>query len=387
MDFFVFLMIAIGIFAAAAASNSRSAAAWGAAAKVLGISFAKKNAFSNPRLSGTIDGYDLSVFVRSTGNSKVTRYVVSYPTLGIDLEISRKSGLAKIGELFGGGAEPSDDPFEQLASVKTSDPQQLPLFLTPQVREVISDLLINLPAAKVTDDQITFDKRNIERQANTIVVTSRRLIAAAQAITGRRRTSEPEERAPLPPDPYAPSMPMPTLSPPEPPPPVPERTTDPTSTLDTTTPSYDTMTPSSIEPEPATYEPLMPSYEVPSMSAPPGEAPPSPQPPAGELDAGTIGTALFGGNMLSFQAATTFDEQYFGRNVRWPGKVTKRTDAQVEAEVGTIDTSLFGPIQIGALVEGGAPVKEGDQVIVEGTLAAVDTLERTFTVDGTVKRA
>jgi hypothetical protein len=400
MDFFVILMIAVGIFAAAAASNARTAAAWGAASRVLGVTFAKNNAFSNPRLSGSVEGFDLDVSVKSSGNAKVTRYVVSYPPLGIDLHIARKGGLAKITELFGGGGEEeTDDPFEQLVSIKASDPQQLPLLLTPHARDAIADLLTNLPAAKVKDDRITFERRNVERQVNTIVATSRRLVATAQAITGRRGAEEPKERAPLPPDPYAPTEsmesmpplpsapPAPTPSPPTPPPPSDMASSDMASsdmasTLDTTLPSYE-MTPSSLDPG---SEPLMPSYDEPATPPMAAEIPAPPQ-PAGGLDFATIAGELFGGNMLSFEAATTFGEQYSGRKIRWMGTVTGHTDTLVRVEVGTIQTTLFGPIQVGAIVETGSPVVEGDQVVVEGTLSSVDTLERTFTVDGTVKRA
>jgi hypothetical protein len=399
MDFLVFIMIAVGIFAAAAASNGRSAAAWGAAARVLGVTFTKKNALSNARLSGTVDGIDLSVSVRASGNAKMTRYVVSYPPLGIDLDITRKGSLAKIGELFGGGGEESDDPFDQLVSIKTSDPGQLPLFLTPQVRQEIADLLMNLPAAKVQDDQIIYERRNLDRQVNTIVTTSRRLVTAAQVITGRRRTQETEQPAPLPPDPFATQAPV--MSPP--PPPV-LRPNDPTS--DTTVPSYETMTPSSAAPsydsaipeyEPASSE--IPMYEPstsmePSSMAPTTEpssmAPTTPtpagSPSAGELNPATVAEALFGGNLLSFEAATTFNEQYSGRRVRWTGTVTRRTETRIWSDVATIDTTLFGPIHIEVVVESTTPVHEGDQVVVDGTLSAVDSLERSFAVDGTVER-
>ena len=399
MDFFVFIMIAVGILAAAVTSNSRSAAAWGAAARVLGVTFVKKNAFSNAQLSGTVEGIDLSVSVRASGNAKMTRYVVSYPPLGIDLNITRKGGLARIGELFGGNGEQSDDPFEQLVSIRTSDPQQLPLFLTPQVREAITDLLMNLSTAKVKDDQIIFERRNFDRQVNTIVATSRRLVAAAHVISGRRSAQETQQPAPLPPDPFATQVPV------MPPPPPVQRPDDPTS--DTTVPSYETMTPSSAAPsydsaipeyEPASsdipmYEPstsMEPSSIAPAME--PSSMAPAPPTPAGsssagELDPATVASALFGGDMLSFQAATVFGEQYYGRKVRWTGTVTARTETLVRADVCTIDTTLFGPIQVGVVVESGATVKEGDHVVVAGTLSAIDSLERSFTVDGTVKRA
>ena len=111
---------------------------------------------------------------------------------------------------------------------------------------VIGDLLTNLPSAKVEDDHITFERRSIERKANEIIVTSRRLVAAARAITGRRTSTEPEERTSLPPDPYAPPETKMGMPLPEPPAPMPERTTDPASTLDTT--SYEMSTPSSLDP-------------------------------------------------------------------------------------------------------------------------------------------
>ncbi|MFZ0492464.1 MAG: hypothetical protein WAM81_04595 [Acidimicrobiia bacterium] len=401
MDFYVILVIAIGIFAAAAATNSRNAAAWTAAARVLGVTYTKKKAFSTAQLSGTVEGIDLSVSVRASGNAKATRYVVSYPALGIDLTITRKGGLNKLAEMFG-GSEQSDDPFDQLVSIKTSDPQQLQLILTPQVRQEIADLLMSLPAAKVMDDQITFERRSLDRQVNTIVATSRRLVAAAHMISGQRRTPDANEPTPLPPDPFATSIPGPM---PSPPPPSMQLPTDPTSTLDTTVPSYEavtpseyeTMTPSSAAPsydsaipeyEPASSE--IPMYEPSTSMEPSSVAPATPtpagSPSAGELSPATVAEALFGGNLLSFEAATTFNEQYSGRRVQWTGTVTRRTETRIWSDVATIDTTLFGPIHIEVVVESTTPAHEGDLVVVDGTLSAVDSLERTFTVDGTVER-
>jgi hypothetical protein len=401
MDFYVILLIAIGILAAAAAANSRSAAAWTAAAKILGVTYTKKGALSNARLSGSVEGMDLVVTAQTTGNTKVTRYVVSYPSIGIGLTIARKGGFAKLTELFGGPEEQSDDPFDRMVSVKTSDPQQLPLFLTPRIREVVMDLLTNLPAAKVQDDSIVFERRNVDRQTTQIVTTSRLLIAAAREISGV--SAQPRRAAPLPPDPYASTASMTDL--PRPPadsaPPEMEPA-EPDTTLSAPSPSYeasssDTTTPSSTAPS---YDATLPSQEAatpaydsasyPSVLSEQQnilDTPPTPVESGTELDVASVAGELFGGDMLSFEAAAMFDQQYSGRRVRWTATVVTRIGSRVRADVGTIETTLFGPVTIGVVVDTPAKVEPEDSVIIEGALVGIDALERTFTVDGSVKRA
>jgi len=129
---------------------------------------------------------------------------------------------------------------------------------------------------------------------------------------------------------------------------------------------------------------MAPTTEPSSMA--PTTPTPAGSPSAGELNPATVAEALFGGNLLSFEAATTFNEQYSGRRVRWTGTVTRRTETRIWSDVATIDTTLFGPIHIEVVVESTTPVHEGDQVVVDGTLSAVDSLERSFAVDGTVER-
>jgi hypothetical protein len=385
MDIAFFVAIAVGVVVLVASSSSRTAAAWKTAAQALGASFVKKNSLANPQIVGTVDGMSLNVSVRSSGNTKSTRYVVEYAPVGIEMQITKKRGLNILTEFLGAqDARTGDEAFDELVIIKTTAPDQLPAVLSSRARTAIMDLMATLPAAKVTDTRIVVQRNGIDKNANRIVHTAQRLLDTGRAL-GRRRMDTPSS---MPADPYG------TIQ---------------TATRDTTPPPEPEAVPPDEEmpPQDMAGTPMATSgYEQPDMPSTAGlsdvtrssvlddtldpnildQAPHALAPPT-SVDPLQMAGELFGGQLLSFQAASVFDERYAGQDISWTGTVTKRSESQIRVSVGTIETTLYGPMPVEIVVLSTTVVQPGVQVVVDGTLTSVDTFERIITVEGTVTRA
>jgi hypothetical protein len=90
---------------------------------------------------------------------------------------------------------------------------------------------------------------------------------------------------------------------------------------------------------------------------------------------------LFGGNDLSFETRTKFNNKYAGALVSWEGKVKEVREsgsgAKVTITVATVSNDLYGNTDIDVVVEGTdiAPAK-GATVTVSGMLDRIDPLMR-----------
>ncbi len=382
MDFIVAAIIFSGVIAVIAASNGKTMSAWTAAARVLGLTFVKKNALSSPRLVGTIDGMNVVVSVRSANNSKSTRYQIEYESLGIGVQIVRKRGLAVLTTFLGAqDAVTGDAAFDELVVIRTNAPDQLPAILTSRGREAITDLMVEYPTAKVTNEDIIFERKGIERDSSRLVRTVQALVTTAKAITGVSSASHAgPESYDMPAPVETPTMPMPA--------PATAQETPETAGYGV---SPDMETSSSIDDSMLTYDSSLTSMTSPSSTADTLGPSVIDQPAVAPLSTGpdpiSLGTEMFGGKLLSFEAATTFDQAYSGKKIRWEGTVSKRSDMDTWVDVGSIDTTLYGPISIVAIVSTPVSAKPDDRVVVEGTLVSVDTFERTFAIDGTIRRA
>ncbi|NIA24963.1 MAG: hypothetical protein GWP04_05280 [Gammaproteobacteria bacterium] len=366
MDFPFLFTIAIGIGILSLFSNSQLAGAWKAAARVLGIAYRKKNLLAPPKIEGSVDGLHLTIEVRSSGRSKATRYRVRYPSLNVGLQVTSKTGISRISEFLGAqDAETGDSTFDEEFTVKTTDPDQLATVLTPSVRETVRELLEALPAAKITDDHIVFDRKVVERKPDKIVQTAQRLLTAGKVVaqcgeTQQRRVTSHFAVPPLlAPDPFLPQQ-LEELLPEEPL----AAETSPEMMLDSETSEFVMVSPMSE-----------PSDIVPESAPDTSQAGPDP------LD---VAEVLFGGHLLSFQMTAIFEERYAGRQIRWNGTVAERSESGVTVDVGSIDTELFGPLTITAVVaaSAGSGFQPGDAVTVTGTLSGIDAFGRTLTVDG-----
>jgi len=394
MEFSLIVALAIGVgIVSSVFSSSQLAGTWKAAARVLGVAYRRKSSLTPPKIEGSVDGLHLTIEVRSSGNSKATRYRVQYPSLDADLHVTRKTGISRVSEFLGAqDAETGDRAFDEEFTVKTSDPERLATVLTPSVREAIRELLVALPTAKITDDSIVFDRRAVERKLDRIVQTAQRLLALGMVLaqgghtSTRRVDTSYDAPPPLPPDPFQPWDEQELLA--EEPPAV---VASPEEILDSETGEFVIVSPPAelVSPEEildsetgefvTISPPAEPSDIVPEIAA--GVAPAGPDP----LD---VADALFGGRQLSFQMAAIFEERYAGRQIRWNGTVAEQLESGVTVDVGSLDTDLFGPLTVKVVVAAArAGFRPGDAVIVAGTLSGIDAFDRTLAVDGGLTRA
>jgi hypothetical protein len=361
----IFGMIVL-IAVAASASSRRYESQWKAAAERLQLGYEAGRMFSRPKLSGVVGGLTVKIDVPSSSggpsNSIRTRYRIGYPLLGLDLHMSRRTGLARAAAMFGmNETKIGDAEFDDAFSIRTSDPQRLAARLPPPARRLLLDLVRDYRSVKITDERLSYEKNGIERDTGTLATTAQRLMEAALALQGASvRPAYPATTPRLP------------IRPPLPPPPPISRP-DP----------YD------VGP---IIDPVPLQAPMRARAVPAEPKPVSARPKASEVTADQIGVALFAKRGLSFQIAKQYEEQYQGRMVVWPGEVRTIMSGigpddptRVTVLVATIRNELFGSVDVQAIasISGRVPpgLAAGKRVSVQGTLAGVDAMSRTLFVE------
>jgi hypothetical protein len=361
----IFGMIVL-IAVAASASSRRYESQWKAAAERLQLGYQAGRMFSRPKLSGVVGGLTVKIDVPSSSggpsNSIRTRYRIGYPLLGLDLHMSRRTGLARAAAMFGmNETKIGDAEFDDAFSIRTSDPQRLAARLPPPARRLLLDLVRDYRSVKITDERLSYEKNGIERDTGTLATTAQRLMEAALALQGASvRPAYPATTPRLP------------IRPPLPPPPPISRP-DP----------YD------VGP---IIDPVPLQAPMRARAVPAEPKPVSARPKASEVTADQIGVALFAKRGLSFQIAKQYEEQYQGRMVVWPGEVRTIMSGigpddptRVTVLVATIRNELFGSVDVQAIasISGRVPpgLAAGKRVSVQGTLAGVDAMSRTLFVE------
>jgi hypothetical protein len=372
MDFFIVPLIfglIVAVAVVAASSSRRYEANWKAAADRLQLAFQPGRLFSRPKIAGSAHGLTITVDVSSSSSgsssSVRTRYRVRYPSIGFELRMSRQTGFGKAAEMLGmGDVKIGDQEFDEEFTVRTSDPQQLSVRLTPDTRRVLLDLIKDYRSVKITDELVSYEKNGVDRDTATVVATTRRLIEAARAVQGddvkprRSEVSQPVREPLPPPPPVLRSDPFEAQQielPPEP--------LEPSSPKPTTTPP----------PEPLVEQP----DDVPVLS---------------EVTAETIAADLFAKKGLSFQVTQKFEERYNGAQIAWQGEVREvitgigpNDPSRVTLGIATVRHELFGDVEVEAVVSvaGRTPgsITPGRKVSVQGTLSGIDSMSRRLFVD------
>jgi hypothetical protein len=369
MDFFIVplifgLVVAIGV--AAAAGSRRYEAQWKTAADRLQLGYRPGRWFSRPKISGAVGSLAVTIDVSSSSSgsssSVRTRYRVGYPSLGLDLRMSRQTGLAKAAAMFGmSDTKIGDADFDEAFSVKTSDPQSLSARLSPASRRVLLNLVEDFRSVKITDEQVSYEKNGTERDTGRLVTTTQRLLEAARALQGA--LAEPVRPKPIPPPPVREIIPPP-------PPTLGPDPFDPQPVLDAIAPlPIATAKPQSLEAQP-----------TPTASAPP------------EVTADEVAGVLFTKKGLSFQIAKLFEENYEGKAIDWSGEVREvisgigpSDPTRVTVLVTTVRHELFGSVEVEAIASltGRAPrgLAAGQQINLTGTLSGIDAMSRRLFVD------
>jgi hypothetical protein len=376
MDFFIVPVIfglIVAIAVAASASSRRYETQWKAAAQRLQLGLQAGRWFSRPKISGSVGSLTVIIDVSSSSSgsssSVRTRYRVGYPSLGLDLRMTRQTGLAKAAALLGMSDVKIGDPaFDEAFAVKTSDPQRLTVRLSPATRRILLDMVEDYRSVKITDEQVSYEKNGIDRDTGVVVTTAQRLIEAARALQGATVESTRPDPAP----------PVPVREPIPPPPPVLQP--DPFDPK----PVFDPVPPPPIAPE----QPRPPQAQPRPMEtkpAPVGSAPPT-------VTADEVAGVLFARKGLSFQIARLFEEDYEGQAIDWAGEVREvitgigpNDPTRVTVLVATVRHELFGLVQVEAIASltGRTPrgLAAGQQINLTGTLSGIDAMSRRLFVD------
>lgn len=356
----------VAVVLAAAAGSRRYETQWRAAADRLQLGFTPGRLFSRPRIAGRVGSLSVSIDVSSSSpgssNSVQTRYRVEFPSLGLELRMSRQTGLAKAAALFGmSDTKIGDAEFDEAFSIKTSDPERLAARLSHAGRRVLVNLVEDYRSVKITDEQVSYQKNGIDREAGTVVNTTQRLMEAARTLQGA--SAEPTRPSP--------SKPIPVREVIPPPPPV--------------------LRPDPFDSRPV-LDPTPPPYSPPEKPEPMPTKPATPVPIASGVAPEEIAEVLFAKKGLSFQVARLYEEKYDGQTVEWPGVVRGVTTGigpsdptRVTALVATVRNELFGAVDVEAIASiGGRAPRElavGREVNLYGTLSGIDAMGRRLYLD------
>ncbi|MCZ6794171.1 MAG: tetratricopeptide repeat protein [Planctomycetota bacterium] len=198
---FVVILVAVVVIPLALLTSQRTDAAWREAARRLRLHYHPSGFMKKRRISGRFAGFAVVVdtFTRSSGNSSTTytRFRVSYPrSLGLGLRLTREGFFTGISKVFGAqDIELGAANFDAAILVKGSRPQAVRRFLTPARRVRVHRLLIGHSGAVVDDDDITWNRVGVLRDAARIVTTVRNFVRVAWHLTGDREDDRALDRA------------------------------------------------------------------------------------------------------------------------------------------------------------------------------------------------
>lgn len=394
--FLIFAGIVVAIIAAVRNRNVYRTA-WAAAAQELGITLEPGNFLSSPKMQGSVGGLIVTVDTFSAGsNNTYTRYRVSYPSLGLGLNLSSENPLKRISRFFGvQDVIVGDSRFDDAFQVQAVSEEAIRSFLTPDRREALVRLIASYRSVVITDDEIKYQKNKVETDSSTIVSTVRRLVSSAKLLTDDREatpiadairarldgeisTAAEEIRTaaePHPDDADARILEGETLY-------LAGRTDDAKAVFD------DLAQRLPKDPDVAGWR-----AEVNR---------PSPRPTSTETvdtDPVALSQRLFGENRLSFETTRIYEEEFAERAIRWTGTVRRVTSYESDhdfrsgpitkavIEVATIENDLYGNARVDAVVafprEAAARLNEGQEIDFTGRLVKVDGLVRNlFVTDG-----
>ncbi len=390
-------VIVFGVVAVTVAVRQMEAAkqAWERAGATLGLQVSRGSFFSRPRMEGTMGPLRILVdtFTEGGGNNNqtFTRYRVGYPDLGLGLELKAQTAFSRITRLFGAqDVEVGDASFDDTWVVKAADPAAVRAFLSSSRRLSLLRLFSLHRRTKVDDSEIVLATKGLERNPDTLVSTTRRVVAAARRLIDEdglvdRMSQALDER--LGGDFAATSRDISTIVRPHP------------DDVDGRILEVETLAASGRKEEAARAarklaEVLPGDPEVEgwrSYAEAPDPPAPAPSPvEAEEADAGFFET-LFASDRLSFETTALFDGQYRGRKVTWSGTVREVRSYRADLDFGdgpglkavvtvaTVDHDLYGQTTIDAVIQlppGGPELGRGRPVTVTGTLDRIDPLMR-----------
>jgi len=421
---FVFLAAVI-LFIVIEASRHNKAVneAWLSASSRLGLAYKrKKGPGGQRRLDGEYRGFPVRVntFSERSGNnsSTFTRFVVSFPNLGLGLELKHQHFFSTLGRALTGGKDivVGDRAFDDGVIVDARSAAEVIAFLTSERRLRIARLIASERRAVIRDDEASFVvkgsvsegdrfQRNLDTLVNlalalgdgvtdplTEALEARRrgdLVTALELVGSARKAAEhSDEDARL--------MHGELLV-------AAGRHDEAAATLDAEEIQAEDLElaglAASVRARQLAVEPK------PAAVVEPKRAPIEPEPsePAPDLDYLSVRAALFEGTLMSYQVKELFDQRYLDQRPRWSGRLTRledyNSDLVFTGGVGAKATIALEPIQDGpfarevqAIVqltrEEAAAAKDqvGEPVTFEGRLVGCDGFMRNlFLADGALE--
>jgi hypothetical protein len=348
-------------------------------AQRLGLQLEAGSLFSNPKLNGSLNGIPLRVdsFSRRHGNQSTTytRYQVRYPSAGFDFTLRREGGLTKIGHFFGiRDVEVGDPAFDDAFKIQTDDPNRLRLLLTPSVRSGLFRLMASFPPVVVSEDHIGMELPRLEKNPEKLESVIRRLVGTAQLLaspSGGVSDQDVTDRQQGMLSEVADRMRQAVEQHPD--------------DVDRRIFEVETLAASGADEQasrrldelermaPADPDVVGWRQALSEPAAPPGTR---------EVNVDEMAADLFGGNDLSFETRTKFNNKYAGATVAWEGAVkqvrqSSSTAHRVTVTVATVENDLYGNTDIDVIVETTEPPpSKGSTITVSGILDRIDPLVR-----------
>lgn len=383
----IIILVIAGVGYVAWRTHQRTVATWREFAAEMGLDFVVGKGMSRPVLTGSVDGFPVMIdtYVQRSGNNSTTytRYRVTYPPLGMHLQLARQGAFSAITKLFGQqDVEVGDDSFDDAFTIKTDDPARLRALMTPSVRSGLTRLVASHPTAVITDDNAEITRSRFESKPDVLRSTTRRLLATAQLLADPsagvsdsmvidRQSGQLEEVATRMRD-------LIDTNPDD----VELRIFE-IETLAAAGDDAAAAARAAALEELAPADPDLVGWRDALEAKPSSPASPTSEPT--DTNAAAVAQELFGGEELSFETLKKFNTGYVGRRVSWAGMVKRITSSRTVITVATVRHDLYGNTAIDVVVEGptGISPAEGQTVTVTGTLATIDPLMRNiFVTDG-----
>lgn len=181
--FFFIIAFAIQAFLKQAAEST-----WTSVGRRTGLTTTRGSLFSNPSMSGTINGVNVEarVVTRGSGDNRrqVTQYTVHFPSVGPDVRFRRQGLGSFFRGMFGATDTVVGDPrFDDSVEVDAPDSTLLREFLTPARRAAILSIFSTWPSAEITNTMIRAETRRVERDQDRMTAALNRLVDSARLLS------------------------------------------------------------------------------------------------------------------------------------------------------------------------------------------------------------
>ena len=311
--------------------------AWQKVADTHGLTLRPASFGSGPRLSGFVNGHDLTIDIRKKGagnqKSPWTRFRLGMPPLNLGIEIRNERFSDRFRRVFGTADIAVGDPtFDRNVMIKGRKERAVQRFLTPERRRPVAHFLASFADASITDDEISMSSRGYARKHGDVLAGIDAMLIVAEALAGDAGPAVDRMRpddAQIPAGEAARLTDDPEVPPDAEVPPDTEAPTDAESAADNAEVSPDM---GHVPPD------VPPDDEAPPDAAetePDIPAPPPVGPDAAGIDPATFCGVVFAPGMLSFASTQAFRQNFEGRQIHWTGTLETVTPFSYDFDFGS----------------------------------------------------